>query len=281
MNDRTALLIAPERWLSGEAVDGARCVHVGDAGGYAAAHLPGAALVTPSMLRRGAPPAAGELPGVDALGALGAALGLSASPFLVVYDDEGGAWAGRLAWTLDVLGHARYACLDGGLRAWRQAGGPLQSGPPPAALATPYRAAPRDGPQMTRAELLSRLGDPGLAIWDARSAAEYDGSRRLSARGGHIPGAVHYEWLGLLDRARGGRLRNLETLRAELSAVGLPAAEVVTHCQTHHRSGLSYWVGKLLGWNMRAYAGSWADWGNRDDTPVVQGPEPGGVRSPQ
>ncbi|HNP01660.1 MAG TPA: rhodanese-like domain-containing protein [Agitococcus sp.] len=43
---------------------------------------------------------------------------------------------------------------------------------------------------------------------------------------------------------------------------------VIVYCQTHHRSGLSYLVGKLLGLNIKAYAGSWSEWGNLRDTPV-------------
>jgi thiosulfate/3-mercaptopyruvate sulfurtransferase len=48
-----------------------------------------------------------------------------------------------------------------------------------------------------------------------------------------------------------------------------PARPVITHCQSHHRSGLSYMVGRLLGFaNIRAYHGSWGEWGNRDDLPI-------------
>ena len=276
MDEPAALLIEPERMLAGDAPDGALAVHVGDARGYADAHLPGAALVTPRMLQRGVPPAIGELPGSEALSALGTSLRLAESPFLVVYDDEGGAWAGRLIWTLDVLSYPRCAYLDGGLHAWRAAGGPLRSGPPPEPAPAPaYRAALNDAPLIAREELLARLGDPGLAIWDARTAEEYRGTRALAARGGHIPGALHCEWLECVDRERDFRLRGLETARARLSGIGLDAAEVVTHCHTHHRSGLTYLVGRLLGWRIRAYPGSWADWGNREDTPVATGPEPG------
>jgi len=43
---------------------------------------------------------------------------------------------------------------------------------------------------------------------------------------------------------------------------------MITHCQSHHRSGFTYLVGKALGFNIRAYHGSWAEWGNHPTTPV-------------
>ena len=45
--------------------------------------------------------------------------------------------------------------------------------------------------------------------------------------------------------------------------------EVITHCQTHHRSGFTYLVAKALGYpRVKGYAGSWGEWGNHPDTPV-------------
>jgi len=45
--------------------------------------------------------------------------------------------------------------------------------------------------------------------------------------------------------------------------------EVITHCQTHHRSGFTYLLGKVLGFkNIKAYPGSWSEWGNDANTPI-------------
>ena len=111
------------------------------------------------------------------------------------------------------------------------------------------------------------LGERGL---DARSPGEYDGTTVRSARGGHIPGAVHYEWTRAMDRTRNLRLRPLAELTDELALQGItPGHEVVTYCHTHHRSAYSYAVLRILGYaRVRGYPGSWSDWGNREDTPV-------------
>ena len=63
---------------------------------------------------------------------------------------------------------------------------------------------------------------------------------------------------------------------SKLASLGItPDKEVVTHCQSHHRSGLTYLLGRILGFpNIRAYPGSWSEWGNSPETPVITGANP-------
>ncbi len=125
------------------------------------------------------------------------------------------------------------------------------------------------GPIAEIDDVLTAIDDPGQIIWDVRSREEYLGLRSGSARAGHIPGAKHLDWLQLKDPDRATRLvQGLPRLLAEHGVD--PARPTITHCQTHHRSGLSYMVGRLLGFtDIRAYHGSWSEWGNRDDLPVA------------
>ena len=77
----------------------------------------------------------------------------------------------------------------------------------------------------------------------------------------------------LLDPKRSGRLR--ADLKDWLSEAGIDGTRpIITHCHSHHRSGLSYLAGRLLGWPIRAYAGSWGEWGNHPTTPIAEGPHP-------
>jgi thiosulfate/3-mercaptopyruvate sulfurtransferase len=118
--------------------------------------------------------------------------------------------------------------------------------------------------------LLAHYQDDDVVIWDSRSLDEFDGVRAFAQKAGHIPGARHHEWTEPMDKQNNLRLRPLEDIRAELAALGITGdKEVITHCQTHHRSSFSWLVGKLLGFErMRGYAGSWAEWGNHPDTPA-------------
>ncbi|MCW8909638.1 MAG: rhodanese-like domain-containing protein, partial [Gammaproteobacteria bacterium] len=99
---------------------------------------------------------------------------------------------------------------------------------------------------------------------------EYDGSKKFAERGGHIPGAIHFEWTDGMDRQRNYRLLADDELKSKLNALGLTEdKEIIVYCQTHHRSALSYFMLKQLGYEkVRGYPGSWSEWGNRMDTPV-------------
>ncbi|QTP55808.1 sulfurtransferase [Billgrantia sulfidoxydans] len=237
---------------------------------YQEGHVPGAIFLDFRHLLRGEGEVANEVPSVEALSQLFSSLGLTRDTHVVAYDDEGGGWAGRLLWTLELIGHTRYSYLNGGIHAWRQAGQPV-SREPTAATPSDYEAEILH-PEVAidRLELQERLGEKGFAIWDARSPAEYRGEKGENKQLGHIPGAVNMEWTEAMDKERALRIRDYAELVTELEALGLtPNMEVVTHCQSHHRSGFTWLVGKALGFeNIRGYAGSWQEWGNRDDTPI-------------
>ncbi len=235
---------------------------------YTQGHIPGAVAVAPSELSCGVKPAPGKLPSVDVLAALLRRIGLRSDTHVVVYDNAGSSWAGRMIWTLDLIGHSNASLLDGGLNGWTAAGYSLTTDTPEVVASTIDITV--DAVFMAdKQQILARLGDEDFAVWDARSTDEYTGEKVLAARGGHIPGAVHSEWTDLTDAD--GRIKDLDVLREYLLAKGLtPDKEIVTHCQTHRRSGLTYFVAKkLLQYPaIKAYPGSWSEWGNAEDTPV-------------
>jgi len=236
---------------------------------YEEMHIPGAVHLDRSHLVAEVGLATGELPGDAELSRVLSSIGFGAGRHVVAYDDEGGGWAGRLLWTLDVVGHGRYSLLNGGLCAWLGDALPLsEHGVQPAPSGC--RVSRGRGAWVDRHYVLARLGDPGVALLDARSPAEYAGRDVRAARGGRIPGAVNLNWTEAMDPARKLRFRSWELLRQRLDSIGVtPDKEVIVYCQTHHRSSHTYVMLKALGFpRVRAYAGSWTEWGNRADTPV-------------
>jgi thiosulfate/3-mercaptopyruvate sulfurtransferase len=245
-------------------------VHVASAPAYAAGHIERAIHVAPGELVSGVRPATGQLPDLARIRQLFSRIGYRPHATIVAYDDEGGGWAGRFIWTLDVIGHRDWAYLDGGIHAWAAAGLPVSQTnlePQP----TNVDIAIDRAPIADAADILERLGDPDLVVWDCRGADEYAGVRATAARNGHIPGAVHLDWLDLMDPSRQLRLRR--DIAQLLASRGItPDKDVIAHCQTHHRSGLAYLVARLLEYpSIRGYHGSWSEWGNREDTPIETG----------
>ena len=243
---------------------------------YEQAHIPGSVLVEPSELVCGIPPATGKLPSLSEIESTLTRIGYQPDQKVIAFDDEGGGWAGRFFWTLDVIGHHDWAYLDGGLHAWHGAGLPLSQSPTQAEPGEALNLSINLDPIAEIADVMAALNDDAQVIWDVRSAEEYAGLRSGSARAGHIPGAVNLDWELLKDSGR--QLRLVEDLDSLAASLGLlDADQVITHCQTHHRSGLSYLVGRLLGLHIRAYHGSWAEWGNDPDTPIVNPSETGAL----
>jgi thiosulfate/3-mercaptopyruvate sulfurtransferase len=237
---------------------------------YAQGHIPGAVHLDYAKLIRGTPPAMGLLPDMNRLSTVLSTIGLTPDTHVVAYDEEGGGHAGRLLWTLDVLGQRQFSLLNGGIIAWAAEGYPLErriTAPRPsryqATFANPAALA-------DKAYILARLGQADLILLDTRSPAEYRGTDRRAARGGHIPGAVNLNWTEAIDRERQLRFQADTLLHGLLEAVGVtPAKEVIVYCQAHHRSAHTYMVLKHLGYpRVRGYAGAWSEWGNDPSLPV-------------
>ena len=243
---------------------------------YEQLHLPHALQVKPSMLLRQDEDTSGLLPEPEALQDLIQYLSISPEHHVVAYDDEGGAWAGRLIWNLHCLGFENTSLLNGGIHAWLAAGFPTTSEVEPLTpVSMLVPVAEQNQYRIQYDELLEKCQNQSVQLWDCRTTDEYTGLRLAARRGGHIPGALHFEWSTALNRENHLKLHPLERTRQRLEQLGFNLKEpVVVYCQSHHRSGLAYILGRLLGWQIQAYDGAWSEWGNRPDSPVITGELP-------
>ena len=238
---------------------------------YRQKHVPSAVHLQPGVLMAGTAPYPGKLPTIEQLTNIIQYLGIDAGSHVVIYDDEGGGWAGRFAWTLDLLGYQNWSYLNGGIVAWIREGFATESQANQATASNTSVSVANPTVWVSTDDIISQLGNSDFAVWDARSPGEYSGNMVRSARGGHIPGAINIEWTELMDRQRNLRIReDAETL---LSNAGLGRDKAIaTHCQSHHRSGFTYMVARILDYkHISAYDGSWAEWGNLDHTPIERG----------
>ena len=230
-----------------------------------AAHMPYEGLVNGEL------PHPSMLPSADKFAKSLAAIGYDGSQQIVAFDDEFGLKAARLYWTLRMANIDGFSYLNGGLAAWMAAGQSKtvnsiehqsikSTEPLPLEFSAPYR--------VKREEILASLAEEELFLWDTRSIAEFTGEDKRAQQGGHIPKARHLEWLAFLDEK--GYVRSAEEV-AELLQGFTSAAKgrpIVAYCQAHRRSAMAFMLADYAGVSIRAYDGSWQEWGNKDDSPV-------------
>ncbi len=245
-------------------------VDVSDADMFEKERIPGAVHVDYLDIVSGQPPASGTLPSVELLQETFSAIGLTADKHVVAYDRDGNGRASRLLWTLDVLAHPSSSLLNGGFTAWYNEGHRVERGAPRPATHSNYPIYLNGKSQADKDYILSKIGDSDVSLLDARSPMEFHGFDVRSLRGGHIPGARNINWLDTIDSTRNNRFKSNEELMEMLNKQGItPDKEIITYCQTHHRSSHSYAMLKALGYGrIRGYAGSWSEWGNSDETPI-------------
>lgn len=236
---------------------------------FETAHIPGAVQIDYAAFVTAHPPIMGLVPEADQLSLVLSAIGLGADQHVIAYDREGGGKAGRLLFTLDAIGHRSNSLLNGGLQAWLGAGYSTAAGMPPIEHSQ-YVAELRGNNLADKAYIQSRLGDSDVTLLDCRSPAEYAGQDVRAARGGHIPGAVNFNWTDAIDPNQAPLLLDEVTLAAKFSDLGLsPDKEVIAYCQTHHRSSHTYMVLRQLGYTrLKGYPGAWSEWGNDPQTPI-------------
>jgi len=201
------------------------------------------------------------------------ALGIDHQKTLVIYGDLSDKWRsdGRFFWMFEFYGFKKVTLLKGGFQGWELAGFAKERGfgsnPKASALKSSDIHFNREV-MADQAWIASRLGTTKITLIDNREKHEFDGATPYgSARGGHIPGALHIDWREFFKSD--GTLKPRETLADLLQSKGIPSdREIVVYCTGGVRSAMAYFVFRYLGYQVRNYDGSWWDWSHNPDLPI-------------
>ena len=240
---------------------------------YAAAHLPGAHHVDLDAELAGPPGRGGRhpLPQAHSVAAAAQRCGADNDSRIVVYDQGPSYGAARAWWVLRYFGASDVRVLDGGLAAWRAAGGPVTSELPDPGAGT--FEAHAGGLPVVDASGAAEVARDGILL-DARAVERFRGETEpIDPVAGHIPGAVSApttENLGPDDRFLAP-----DVLRELFSRKGVPAPGPVGPVAAYCGSGVTAAHEVLAlheaGIEAALYAGSWSEWITDPSRPVATG----------
>lgn len=185
-------------------------------------------------------------------------IGVDADTLVVAYDDSRFAFASRLWWLLRYCGHDDVRVLDGGYRAWVDAGLPIATDTPRAAAGN-FTARVRPQMIVDRLQVAERRDRPGHLLVDSREPPRFLGLEEpIDPHAGHIDGACNFPWQQVADER--GYFFAPDAQRQRWGDV-LRAENIVVYCG----SGVTACVNLLslaeIGRDdAQLYAGSWSDW---------------------
>jgi thiosulfate/3-mercaptopyruvate sulfurtransferase len=238
---------------------------------YVAKHIPGAIFFDIEALSDRINPLPHMLPPLNVFSRNMSELGIGDQMNIVIYEQEGVFSGPRAWWTFRTFGAQNVCILDGGLRAWTEAGLPTHAGEvhrtPAVFHARLDEKAVKDFSQMQ--QMIAAHGQ----ILDARSAGRFAGTLpepRPGISSGHMPGAASIPYTELVED---GHLKPSEELRRIFIAKGLDLKKPIT---TTCGSGVT---AAVLAFGLEAagakqvslYDGSWSEYAARSEAVIESG----------
>jgi thiosulfate/3-mercaptopyruvate sulfurtransferase len=182
--------------------------------------------------------------------------------------------AARVYWTLKVGGLTKLSVVDGGTRAWKDAGGELATEArqvEPSDFTYVY-----DQRQIVTREELAQIirSDDTPRLLDARPAPFFKGEVKpaTAARYGTLPGADSFDNAQFFA-ADGFRLKPRAELLALVQQTGTDQGDTVSFCNTGHWAATNWFVISEIAGNRaaRLYPASMVEW-SRSELPMENQP---------
>lgn len=258
-------MLVDAAWLSAHLADpDLVLLHIGPKDDYAAAHIPGARLMSLDDVGDDDDGLSLQLPPPPQLRKRLGALGIGDNTRVVVVFAKG--WispATRVIFTLQAAGLGeRVSLLDGGMDAWRVQQRPTTA--QPGAVVNVTGPEIRMQPVVVDADFVrSHAGSAGYVLVDARAPVYFDGIEPSGAPGkrrkGHIPGAVSIPFTDVVEPDN--KLKIPARLTALFAARGIKAGtRLVVYCHIGQQATAVIFAARSLGIDALLYDGSFEDW---------------------
>jgi thiosulfate/3-mercaptopyruvate sulfurtransferase len=219
-----------------------------------------------------------DIPTTEEIEELLSASGVGNNTTVVLYGDNNNWFAAFAFWILKYYGHENVLLIDGGRKKWVAENRPLTTDKPSYARAD-YRVDEVNPELRAKRDLiLEAVADQSYYLVDVRSVPEFTGEiiappgmPETAQRAGHIPGAINVPWAQAVNDD--GTFKSADDLAALYGGKGVDTKkDIIAYCRIGERSSHTWFVLKyLLGFdNTRNYDGSWTEYGNLVDVPIVK-----------
>jgi thiosulfate/3-mercaptopyruvate sulfurtransferase len=235
---------------------------------YLAKHIPGAIFFDIEELSDHSTPLPHMLPTPEDFSRSMSAVGVSDTATIVIYEQESVFSAPRAWWTLRIFGAQHVHILDGGLRAWTEAGLPTESGPVHRAPSS-FHATLNHEAVKNLSQLKEKITNH-QQILDARSAARFNGTApepRPGLSSGHMPGATSIPFTELVED---GRLKPADKLQELFAAKKIDLQQpITTTCGSGVTAAVIALGLEVVGaQHVGLYDGSWAEYAQQPDSVI-------------
>jgi len=229
-------------------------------------------------------------------------LGIDNNTKVITYDDGRGPNASAVWYFLWLYGidglSGQNRMMDGGFKTWQKKGYPVETGEGTKPAPKTFKAHVNWDILATKDEVLKAVEDikkngkkSKYFILDARRFQEYVGKKLLEAleapgkheqvkRGGHIPGAVFFEWKKVAGNANGKpgkhifkkvkKLKKVFFKKLKKKGFDANTDTLITYCHVGTgRGSFIFAAAKYIGIKKaKVYIGSWDEWGNDPSLPL-------------
>lgn len=205
--------------------------------------------------------------------------GVTKDTTVVLYGDNNNWFAAWGAWVFNIYGLGdQVKLLDGGRKYWEKLALPLDTKVPSYTRSDITVSAANPKLRARLSDVLQVVdGKTDAVIVDIRSPDEFsgklfapEGSRELSIRAGHVPGAKNVTWSKAVDPET-GKFKSAAELKKLYADAGVDGSKpIIVYCRIGERSSHTWFaLSRILGYEVRNYDGSWTEYGNSVGVPIA------------